>query len=224
MVHPYATTIPGLVSTIRQLRSTFPSTVNADTLRKWSIAPNNEGPILVVLRSLGVIDEDGAKQAEPAKAFLEHDDTEFAAKFDVLVRGAYHDLFELWGEDAWTLERDKLIGFFRTADESSARVGTQQAATFTALAGLAGHGEPPAAAPSPRRKNAGDTSSGRSKKSTSAPAHSGPTPPAPIKVPPQSPTLTVRIEINLPVSDKKEVYDNIFRSIRANLLNEPPAK
>jgi hypothetical protein len=30
--------------------------------------------------------------------------------------------------------------------------------------------------------------------------------------------LSVRIELNLPVSDKQEVYDNIFRSIRENLL------
>ena len=32
------------------------------------------------------------------------------------------------------------------------------------------------------------------------------------------PPLSVRIELNLPVSDKQEVYDNIFRSIRENLL------
>jgi len=35
--------------------------------------------------------------------------------------------------------------------------------------------------------------------------------------------MTVRIEINLPVSEKQEIYDNIFRSIRENLLNEPTA-
>jgi hypothetical protein len=32
--------------------------------------------------------------------------------------------------------------------------------------------------------------------------------------------LTVRIEINLPAGGSKETYDNIFKSIRANLIDE----
>ena len=79
MPHPYSSTIPGLTRTIEQLRSVFPAQVTADTLRKWSIASNNEGPVLLVLRFLGLISEEGQKQAEPAKVFLEHDDAAFAS-------------------------------------------------------------------------------------------------------------------------------------------------
>lgn len=229
MAHPYATTIPGLVSAIRQLRTTFPATVNADTLKKWSIAPNNEGPVLVVLRYLGLIDDEGKKQADSAKVFVEHDDAEFASKFEGLVKKAYSDLFENWGDKAWTLERAKLIGFFRTADETSARVGTQQAATFTALAALAGHGDAPAEA-----KTSTSTTKRTSNGKTSRAKMSAPTATAPNTSTSSvteragsgatQPTLTVRIEIHLPVSDKQEVYDSIFRSIRANLLNEPSSK
>lgn len=228
MPHPYTTTSAGLVGAIRQLRSTFPNVVNADTLKKWSIAPNNEGTVLVVLRHLGVVDEEGRKQPEPAKVFLEHDDAAFAKSFATLVRKAYADLFELWSDQAWTLDRDKLINFFRTTDESSARVGTQQAATFVALAGLAGHGPPPAiAADAPRTKTRGKASKpGPSQATNSALAETARQssivdPTAGVG---RGPALTVRIEINLPVSEQKEVYDNIFRSIRANLLNEPPSK
>lgn len=32
--------------------------------------------------------------------------------------------------------------------------------------------------------------------------------------------LTVRVEINLPAGGSRETYDNIFQSIKANLLNE----
>ena len=32
--------------------------------------------------------------------------------------------------------------------------------------------------------------------------------------------LTVRIEVNLPANGSKETYDNIFKSIRANLIDE----
>jgi hypothetical protein len=231
MAHPYTTTIPGLVSAIRQLRSTFPNTVNADTLKKWSIAPNNEGTVLVVLRYLGLIDEEGKKQTEPAKVFVEHDDAAFASQFEGLVRTSYKDLFDVWADQAWTLDRDKMIGFFRTADDASARVGAQQAATFRALASLAGHGEAPAEprAIAVKPKMAPERSS-RARVARNADysmqadeirnaqlaelARGGG----------QPASLTVRIEINLPVSDKQEVYDNIFRSIRANLLNEPASK
>jgi hypothetical protein len=33
--------------------------------------------------------------------------------------------------------------------------------------------------------------------------------------------LTVRIEINLPANGTQATYDNIFQSIRKNLLNDP---
>lgn len=230
MAHPYTTTIPGLISAVRQLRSTFPSIVNADTLKKWSIAPNNEGTVLVVLRYLGLIDEEGKKQAEPAKAFVEHDDAAFATKFEGLVRGAYKDLFDTWSDQAWTLDRDKLIGFFRTSDESSARVGAQQAATFKALASLAGHGEAPA---EPRAAAVKSRKTGAAEKAPRNRVAKLPEMKLPLEAGQNShitglnggngqPSLTVRIEINLPVSEKQEVYDSIFRSIRTNLLNEPP--
>jgi hypothetical protein len=184
--------------------------------------------VLVVLRYLGLIDEEGKKQAEHAKVFVEHDDSAFASKFEGLVKKAYSDLFETWGEKAWSLERDKLIGFFRTADESSSRVGTQQAATFTALAALAGHGEAPAesrTAPSNAKKATSSKAPRAKASASSTPAAASAGSPPTERGPDRSqPTLTVRIEINLPVSDKQEVYDSIFRSIRANLLNEPTPK
>jgi hypothetical protein len=146
VAHPYTTTIAGMVAAIRQLRSNFPAVVTADTLKKWSIASNNEAPIIVVLRFLNLIDEEGKKVADNAKAFVEHDDQAFASKFEAVVREAYSDLFDTWGDAAWDLEKNKLIGFFRNADSTSARVGQEQAATFLALAGLAGHGPAPAVA------------------------------------------------------------------------------
>lgn len=228
MPHPYSATIPGLVNAIRQLRSTFPGVVNADTLRKWSIASNNEGPVLVVLRFLGLIDEEGKKQPEPAKVFVEHDDAAFAEKFAGLVRNAYSGLFDDWGDAAWALERSKLIGFFRAADQSSARVGLQQALTFQALAGIAGHGPAPAeakASGSGSRRTTAAKAAGKTAKRAQPERQTKTEPEAPPQTTPPTAlaALTVRIEINLPVSDSQEVYDKIFRSIRANLLNEQAA-
>lgn len=50
MAFPYTVTISGLQSTIRQLRSAFPSELTPDTLRKWGIAPNNETYVLPPIR------------------------------------------------------------------------------------------------------------------------------------------------------------------------------
>jgi hypothetical protein len=217
MPHPYTTTIAGMVATIRQLRSNFPPTVNADTLKKWSIASNNEAAIIVVLRFLSLIDDEGKKVTENAKAFVEHDDAVFAGKFEAIVKAAYADLFDTWGDSAWSLEKNKLIGFFRNADGTSARVGQEQASTFLALAGLAGHG----VAQSVSTQTSAKPLRGPKKVSARKTGANPMAPPAPIGNDKDqlAPTVTLRVEINLPVTDDQSVYDSIFKSIRAHLLN-----
>lgn len=222
---PYATTLPGLTITIQQLRSVFPATVTADTLKKWNIAANNESSILQTIRFLGLVDEEGAKKPEAGKVFALHDDAAFAPAFAELVKRAYGPLFELFGEAAWELDRGRLISFFRSSDQTSARVGDQQAATFGALASLAGHAPVTAAAAGSGNGN-GSTSRARAPRGSESRPKPAATRSAPAsrivpEVQPQAPSvppLSVRIELNLPVSDKQEVYDNIFRSIRENLL------
>ena len=170
-----------------------------------------------------------------ARVFVEHEDDAFAAKFAGLVKLAYAGLFESFGEAAWSLERAKLIGFFRVEDESSATVGDRQAATFQALAGLAGHGvpvAPPGAQTAPRRR---EPASGRSRpasskesraslraSATSASTESDHTREehGQLDAATAAMSLTLRIEINLPIADDQVVYDRIFKSIRANLINE----
>ena len=223
---PYATTLTGLTGTIQQLRSVFPPKVTADTLKKWNIAANNEGSVLQTLRFIGVVDDEGTKQPQAAKVFV-LDDAAFGPEFGELVKSGYASLFELFGEAAWELEKSKLTGFFRTSDETSARVGEQQAATFTALASLAGHAPVTAGAgsgngngsPSRTRAPRGGDSRPKPAATRSAPASRIVTEVQPLPPASRVPPLSVRIELNLPVSDKQEVYDNIFRSIRENLLN-----
>jgi hypothetical protein len=232
MPYAYTNTVPGLVGAIRQLRSVFPSPLTPDTLKKWSIAPNNETYVLNVLRFLGVIDQEGKKVADVARAFLEHDDEAFAKKFEPLVRTAYAGLFENFGENAWTLDRDRLISFFRVEDESSATVGARQALTFQVLSGLAGHGAPPAepkAASSPRKREPAVARGRAAPTPRKEPRPEPAAPNSPIRIPDQlgrqsgggnGTSLTVRIEINLPVAEDQAVYDRIFKSIRANLIDE----
>lgn len=95
-------------------------------------------------------------------------------------------------------------------------MGRRQAATFQALAGIAGHGSAP---PQPRVV--------RPKESKAkTPKRDDPTRPTAVNVEvPKSINsrkdigLTVRIEVNLPAAADQQTYDRIFRSIRENLLN-----
>jgi len=213
---PYATTVTGLSTTLHQLRSAFPATVNADTLRKWGIAAGNESSILQTLRFINLIDDEGNKNADAAKAFVIYDDAKFAEAFGALVRQGYKDVFEHYGDDSWGAGKDKLITFFRESDQTSARVGEQQAVTFQALAGFAGHGAAPAA-PTNGGRRKGQAAATRAPRAERSPSKGAG---AAVPVVNGSPlAVSVRVELNLPVTDDQGVYDKIFRSIRENLIN-----
>jgi hypothetical protein len=214
---PYATTVNGLNATVTQLRAAFPAKVNAETLKKLGIAPGNESSILQTLRFVRLINDEGDKQADAAKAFVVHENEKFAEAFEPLVRKAYASLFETLGDGAWNAGRDQLITFFRQSDQTSARVGEQQAATFLALAAFAGHGEVPAAS-----GNGGKRAAPASPRRSRERAPEKPQPALAMQAPVtmgSGVNVTVRVELNVPVTDNKEVYDKLFRSIRENLVD-----
>lgn len=139
--HPYISGPGNVAQMVTQLRKSFPSSISSETVKKLGLAPNNESYVINVLQYVGVIDAEGKKTPEAAKAFSHHKDEDFSKQFATLVQKAYSSLFELHGEDAWNLDSDELITFFRQSDQTSATIGGRQAATFKVLAGLSGHGE-----------------------------------------------------------------------------------
>ncbi|OYW39020.1 MAG: hypothetical protein B7Z42_06855, partial [Brevundimonas sp. 12-68-7] len=66
-----------------------------------------------------MIDAEGKRTEAGQHVFTLHDEKAFQPAFADLVRAAYHDLFDLRGEDAWSLNRNELIGYFRSADKTS---------------------------------------------------------------------------------------------------------
>src|SRR5690606_20699221 len=110
--YPYVASAGPLMKAVTHLRKSFPKEVTADTLRKLGVAPKNESYVINTLRFLGLIDEEGKKVDEKAKALLHNDDA-FPKHFADLVREAYEELFELHGENSWTLDRGALTQFFR---------------------------------------------------------------------------------------------------------------
>lgn len=223
--HPYMGSKGPIIQLITHLRNSFPTTLDASTLKKLAIGPNNEGVLLNVLRFIGIIDENGKKTDAATKVFTLHDDSAFQKALSGLVKPGYSELFELHGENAWDLDTDSLITFFRQHDQTSAITGKRQAVTFEALSSLCGHGEMPEIRGSGKTKTKGpitkkvaakkaskkikDTvdlgASGEGKGSDGVGINNV--------------GLTVRIEVNLPSDGDQDTYDRIFRSIKENLLN-----
>jgi hypothetical protein len=219
--HPYMSGSAGLVQAVNHLRKSFPKQVTADTLKKLGIAPNNETYVLNILRFVQVLDEKGNKADKANTVFTRHNDAEFQKAFAEMVETAYADLFTLHGKEAWTLPVDKLISYFRSTDHTSALVGHRQANTFQTLASLSGHAEVPVPKPSkPVRRLDKKPAEKQSKKvllQKKPQVDDVHFVSMPSDVKPLS--LTVRIEINLPVSSDQETYDRIFKSIRENLIS-----
>src|ERR1700681_4489797 len=111
--HPYAPAPGGITSAIVQLRKSFPTTVNAETLKQLGIAPKNESYVINVLRFIGAIDKEG-KQTEKAASVFYQSGKEFERGFEDLIKTAYKDLFALHKDATWDLPADKLIAFFRS--------------------------------------------------------------------------------------------------------------
>ena len=213
---------------IGYLRKNFPVAINSETVKKFKLAPNNESYVINALHFIGVIDEDGKRTSEGQDVFVAND-TEFPKKFAELLKNSYVDLFGLRGDDAWNMSKTDLISYFRVTDKTSEAIGERQAGVFVMFRKLAGYeiepskrsvtatlkpknGKPkavPAAKP--------QTSSGGSER------HSDSQNSTKLSVSEDSRrdmALTVRIEINLPANGTQETYDAIFKSIRANLINE----
>ena len=222
--HPYISGAGNITQMIGYLRKNFPSTITSETVKKFSLAPNNESYVINALQFIGLIDEDGKRTAKGHDVFVLPDNA-FPKAFGELVQEAYKDLFELRGDDAWTLSKADLTSYFRTTDKTSEVIGGRQAAVFQAFRGLAGYEQP-----SEKASGNGSTKTKAVKPKTTV--HSKPKN-APIKQAENVPdslannsidrrgvAMTVRIEINLPANGSQETYDAIFKSIRANLINE----
>ena len=220
--HPYISGPGNITQMVLQLRKSFPKTVTSETVKKLGIASNNESYVINALQFIGLLGDDGAQTEAARKVFSQHQGGEFAESFAEIIKEAYSGLFELYGEDSWSLENDELITFFRRSDQTSDAIGRRQAGTFKVFCGLSGHGELPAtkagkskssSATTPKKKVAATA-----KKTASASTidlNKGDARVSSNK----DIGLTVRVEINLPADGSKETYDNIFKSIRENLLD-----
>lgn len=223
--HPYISGAGNISQMIAYLRKNFPATVTSETVKKFGLAPQNESYVINALQFVGIIDQEGKRTDQGHDVFVLGDE-DFPKAFEAMVRAAYKDLFDLRGDDAWTMTRPQLTAYFRTADKTSEAIGARQANVFIVFRNLAGHEQPtetvtakPASKAKPA-KAAPAKAKSESTTNTKSPAIEINGGGAGGGKGRRDVGLTVRIEINLPAGGSKETYDNIFKSIRANLIDE----
>jgi hypothetical protein len=219
--HPYISGAGNITAIITQLRKNFPTTVTSETIKKLGIASNNESYVINALQFIGLIDEEGKRTDKGHEVLATHDNSEFQGGFGALVRAPYSDLFDTHGDGAWELDRDKLVNYFRKSDKTSDIIGRRQAGVFSALAALAGHAEVSVESTTkPKPKSVTAKSVAKKKVEVITPAEPANIEKASTASFRRDMALTVRIEINLPAGGTQETYGAIFKSIKANLIDE----
>lgn len=116
--HPYISGAGNVAQMIGYLRKNFPATVNSETVRKLGVAPKNESYVINALQFIGLIDGEGIRTDRGQGVLTMHDEEESRKEFGALVQDSYRDLFDLRGDDAWTMNKNALIGYFRSADKT----------------------------------------------------------------------------------------------------------
>jgi len=220
--HPYissaATSIPAI---IEKLKSAFPRAgVTVATLKQLQIAPSNESSLVNILKFVGIIDSEGKRTKEASAALFKSDEKDFFKSFEPLVKKSYFKLFDLHGDSAWGLSKKELVGFFRGRDETGAATGDRQASTFMVLASLCGRREPLAVTKDKPKKHTPPKAKDKVPTAKSRNTSSVPSGQNPGLAKDKTIGLAVKVEINLPAGGSKETYDNIFKSIRENLLDD----
>lgn len=216
--HPYISGAGNIQQMIIKLKNNFPNSVTSATIKQLGIAPNNESSVINALQFINLIDTDGKKNQEAAKAFL-LDGADFEEGFSKLIKSAYSKLFGLHNEAAWSLDEAELVTFFRQTDQTSQEIGKRQAKVFKMFAALSGKAEPittkpkssPKSGSKPGKKKQTETQQSNDKSLAEL---------NPVSHLSQSLGLSIKIEVNLPTDASSDTYDSIFKSIREHLLDD----
>ena len=208
--YPYISGARNITKMVDQLRRKFPTTIDSNTIKELGIAPNNETYLINILKFIKVIDKDGKGTDRGKEVFVTHEKEGFQKGFSDLVEEAYSGLFDRHGDDTWKLDIGPLVTFFRQRDQVSERLGKYKARTFKTLATISG------------RRGMPGTETNKQQSTGNAPRNGGQPEGGNGDNNPFNKDigLTVRIEISLPSDGTKETYDDIFRSIKENLIND----
>jgi hypothetical protein len=204
-----------------QLRQVFdriaqaqaPSKFTVQYLKDLGFTSSNYRAVIPLLKALGFLSGEGV----PTKRYLDYRNTEMSRRvMAAALRDAYGDLFTIRANP--TVGDKKLLeGKFKSTHNASAVTSRLMASTFYSLLDMAdlsgvGNADEPADIEEKEAEPEDEAAKTRQAKDKSEVA---PNPPASH---PQRPSLHYNIQIHLPATKDVEVFNAIFKSLRAHLL------
>jgi uncharacterized protein DUF5343 len=194
--------IPDLFAKIRDGQA--PELFTLQLLKDWGFSSSNDRAFLPILKALGFLSPDG----KPTSVYHDYrDHSRSKAVMGQALKNAYGDIF-LIKEHPTEADRAAVQGKFKSYHNVSDNVAALMQKTFYALLSLA---DLKAATPV--------------KPALPPEANKNETPPQKREVsddqrPPVTPTLHYNIQIHLPATKDVEVYNAIFKSLRAHLIDD----
>jgi len=185
---------------------TAPPKFTVAHLKAIGFKSSNDQGVIPLLKDLGFLTADGT----PTPRYHDYrDKSRSRAVLGQAIREAYEDIFHI-KENPTKSDRSAIEGRFKSAHNASDRVASLQAATFLALldlADLTGSKTPPG------KKKEQEKAEPESRGSNGKPA-APPVPELPFA------GLRYNIEVHLPATKDVEVYNAIFKSLKAHLLED----
>ncbi len=202
---PYTTVDAKLKPLLEKIQQVgVPDKTSVQWLGGIGFKSSNDRTLLPVLKFIGLTDQSGKPTA---KWSLYRDKRQAGKALAEGVKKGYHDLFQTYPNANQSTE-DDLRSFFGSKSRAGERVITQIVKTFRALGDLSDFGSlgeefPEPQAPSAPQKDKAITSKRKVK------AHdlgSGV-------------TVNINIQLTLPDTKDKEVYEALFEALKKNLLS-----
>ncbi len=180
-----------------------PDQFSVQLLKDWGFTSSNDRAAIPILKAIGFLSPDG----KPTSVYHDYrDHSRSKAIMAQAIRSAYSDIFLI---KAHPTEADKgaVQGKFKSFHNVSDNVANLMTKTFFALLGLADlNANSSNSAPASPVVKVDEAPPDQNKKHTEAAPHVG------------APSLHYNIQIHLPATKDVEVYNAIFKSLRAHLL------
>ena len=198
MSYPYSLKLSSLKEFIEKIQTIgVPDRINTRTLPSLGYKVKNDRPIPTVLKFIGFLDEKGVPN-ENYKAFRNRSQAGFIMAKQ--IKSAYGELFTLY-PNACERSETELNDYFRSKTTAGDKVVKQTTLTFKTLCSFA------------------DFSGTQLQEPSIGMSPSPDKPPQDIPLSIPALPITINLQIQLPLTEKVEVYDKIFEALRKNLID-----
>ncbi|GET31622.1 hypothetical protein PbJCM13498_04850 [Prolixibacter bellariivorans] len=196
--------LPAILDKI--IEGTAPEKFTTEHLKKIGFASSNDRAVVGLLKDLKFLSDDGT----PTQRYHDYRNTSISSRvLGEAIKEAYSEIFHL-NEKPSANDKPAIAGLFKSTHNVSNQVAGFMANTFLTLLERADI-ESKSTPSNNLKEKLPDTQKEIKKENPTKPAFAQP---------PIVPNLRYNIEIHLPATKDIEVYNAIFKSLKAHLIDE----